>query len=127
MSEVKFLKLNFKETMKHLRKYAMKAVEKGALAVILVGSLARGNYTAYSDADVIIVLKHDSRRPIDRIAEYIDPTLPIDIEPRVYTLNELEKMAKGKSKIIMEILEYGKILAGNKAVIENLRKLTKTP
>jgi len=122
LSEIKFLKLDYDEVMKKLKAYAEKVIEKGAIAVILIGSLARGNYTAYSDADVIIVLRGDNRRPIDRIPEYIDPALPIDIEPRVYTIDELNEMAKRGARIIKEILEIGKILAGDKQIIEELQR-----
>jgi hypothetical protein len=55
--------------------------------------------------------------------------LPIEIEPRVYTTNELLKMAKEKRKIIKEIIEYGKLLAGDKKIIKAIKKASenKTP
>ena len=41
--------------LKALKAYAKRALEKNVKAVILIGSLAKGNYTAFSDADVVII------------------------------------------------------------------------
>jgi len=120
LSEVRFLRLDYEEVMRRLKEYAEEAVRRGALAVILIGSLARGDYTAYSDADVIIVLRSDNRRPIDRIAEYIDPRMPVDLEPRVYTIEELKSMARRGARTVKEILEVGILLAGDRRVLEEL-------
>ena len=123
-AKIKSFKLNYQETIKKLKEYAEKALQKQAKTVILIGSLARGDYTAYSDADIIIISDNVPKRPIDRITEYIDPTLPIDIQPIVYTTQEILKMAKQKRKIIKEIITHGKILAGNKQIINKLKQLT---
>lgn len=124
---VKLLKLNYGEVMEKLREYAERAVAKGAKAVILIGSLARGDYTAYSDADVVIVADNVPKRPIDRLAEFIDPTLPIDLEPRVYTTREIIKMAEEGRWIVKEIISYGKVLAGDKELIDVLRAKFRSP
>jgi predicted nucleotidyltransferase len=64
-------------------------LEKRAVAVILIGSLNRGDYTAFSDADIVIVVRNDyPEKFLDRVTDFTDPTLPIDVEPRVYTENE---------------------------------------
>ncbi len=52
---IRLFKLDYKRVMTKLEEYARKALMKGARTVILVGSLARGDYTAFSDADVVIV------------------------------------------------------------------------
>jgi len=121
LSEVRFSRINYEEVMRRLREYAGKAAARGSLAVILIGSLARGDYTARSDADVVVIVESDSRRPIDRIADYIDPTMPVDVEPRVYTLDEVRRMARRKARIVREILEVGVLLAGDPRVLDYLR------
>ena len=126
-ADVKLLKLNYSEVMRKLREYAERAVAKGARTVILIGSLARGDYTAYSDADVVIVSDNVPERPIDRLAEFIDPTLPIDLEPRVYTTREIIKMAEEGRRVVKEIISYGKILAGDKRLIDELRTKFRGP
>jgi len=52
---LKVFKLNYERVMEKLKEYTERAVSRGAVAVILIGSLARGDYTAFSDADVIVV------------------------------------------------------------------------
>ncbi|ABL78991.1 nucleotidyltransferase domain-containing protein [Thermofilum pendens] len=67
-----------------MSEYAKRAVERGALAVILIGSLARSDYTAFSDADVVVVVERDCRRPMDRALDFLDPTLSTDLEPSLH-------------------------------------------
>ena len=125
---VRLLKLNYGEVMRKLRKYAERAVAKGARAVILIGSLARGDYIAYSDADIIIVSDSVPERLIDRIPEFMDPALPVDVVPIVYTTDEAVKMAEEGRKIVGEIISYGKLLAGDERLVEMLRsKFTDVP
>jgi len=56
----------------------------------------------------------------------MDPYMPIDIEPRVFTTNEIYEMAKNKRKIIEEIIKNGKILSGNHEIFNNLVKFYKS-
>lgn len=71
-SEIKLFRPNYEAIIGELIEYAKKAVEEGALSVILVGSLARGDYTAFSDADVIIIVEESKERPIDRIVKFME-------------------------------------------------------
>ncbi len=123
-AKVKFFKLDYNEVMKRLKQYAEKAIEKGAKSVILIGSLARGDYTAFSDADVVIISDNVPKNPIERLKDFIDPTLPIDVEPRVYTTEEFIKMAGERKRIIMEVVSYGKVLAGDKKIIDLVKEIT---
>src|SRR5215468_5296711 len=43
----------------------------GVREVWLYGSLARGDATPRSDADLLVVLDEDARRPMDRIPEFL--------------------------------------------------------
>ena len=126
-AEVRFFSLNYDQVLKELKNYAKKCIDKGAKAVILIGSLARKDYTAFSDADIIVISDNVPSRPIDRIKEFIDPTLSIDIEPRVYTSEEVLIMAKKKSSIIKEIVEHGILLSGDEKIIERLREILRNP
>jgi hypothetical protein len=62
---------------------------------------------------------------MDRIKEFMDSTLPIEVELRVYTTNELLKMAKEKMKLIQEMVSYGKLLTGNEEILSILKKYFK--
>lgn len=125
-SEIKLFEPDYEAIMRELKEYAEKTVKRGALAVILIGSLARGDYTAFSDADVIIVVEESGERPIDRIIKYLEPSASVDIEPRVYTTKEIQAMAKRGARIIKEIIEHGILLSGNKEIIEEIRQAIKT-
>lgn len=116
-AKVRFFKLNYGEVMESLKRYAERALEKGARAVILIGSLARGDYTAFSDADVLVVSDSAPENPIERLRGYIDPSTPIDVEPRVYRSEELIDMALRGSRLAIEVVEHGKLLAGDGGVV----------
>jgi predicted nucleotidyltransferase len=123
-ASLKVFKLDYELVLRKLKEYAEKALEKGALVVFLIGSLARGDYTAFSDADVVIIVRDDYPKKLpDRISDFIDPKLPVDVEPRVYTLSEFSKMARNKERIIKEIEEYGIVLAGDVGFVKDILRL----
>jgi predicted nucleotidyltransferase len=121
---LKVFRLNYELVFKRLKEYAERALEKGAIVVFLIGSLARGDYTAFSDADVVIIVRDDYPKKLpDRISDFIDPTLSADVESRVYTLSEFSKMAQNKERIIREIEKYGIILAGDVSFVKDILRL----
>jgi len=125
-AEVKLFKLDYAAILKALKAYAKRALEKNAKAVILIGSLAKGNYTAFSDADVVIISDNVPENPLDRIKIFLDLTLPIDVQPRVYTTQEIFKMARQKRRIIEEIVRHGKILAGDEKILKEIEMMFRT-
>ena len=119
-SAAKTFEINYPFIFQKLIEYANNSIKKGSLLTILIGSLARGDYTPFSDADVIIITDITRSQ-----VEFMDPYMPIDIEPRVFTINEIYEMAKGRRKIIEEIIKNSKILAGNYEIFNNMIKLYK--
>lgn len=122
-AKIKLFKLDYSKIMKELRKYAENSLKKKAEAVILIGSLAKGNYTAFSDADVVIVTKSAPKNPLKRLSKYMEPTVSIDLQLRVYTYDELKRMATEGRRIIEEIIKYGKVLAGSTCIIDELKRI----
>jgi predicted nucleotidyltransferase len=125
---LKIFKLNYELVFKKLREYAERIVkENRALVVFLIGSLARGDYTAFSDADIVIIV-HDNypKKLPERIVDFMDSTLPLDIEPRVYTVSEFRKLVDSNARIVREIIEYGVLLAGNEKHSKRCIKNKKT-
>ncbi|MFH1942031.1 MAG: nucleotidyltransferase domain-containing protein [bacterium] len=102
--------LNKKDVLPSLRK-AARTLKKNpnVISVKLFGSLVRGDYVPGSDADILIVLKHDERRMIDRIPEYLDffddVTFPVELFP--YSEAELTRMEERGNPFIKEILCTG--------------------
>ncbi|MDK2465259.1 MAG: nucleotidyltransferase domain-containing protein [Candidatus Korarchaeota archaeon] len=117
-------RLDYDGVVRSLSSYARRKVREGALAVILIGSLARGNYTAFSDADVVVVVPDGSAPgdPAERVGEFLDPSLPIDLDPFVYEKSELVEMARQGRRIVDEILRVGRILAGDPGILEELER-----
>ena len=124
--EVRFFKLDYDAVLEHLKSYAKKVVSRGAKAVVLIGSLARGDYTAFSDADIIVISDNVPEKPMERLRDFIDPTLPVDVEPRVYTMKEFLKMAKEGRKVVKDVVKYGILLAGDGRVIDEAKKVLPT-
>jgi len=90
------------------------------------GALARGDYTAFSDADVLVLLERSSKRHVDRIEGFIDPSLSLDVEPVVYTVDEFLEMARERRKIVVEAVKYGKLLAGDGDVLRKAREMLRS-
>jgi len=123
---IRFLKIDYDEIINYLKDYANDALRKGGKLIILYGSLARGDYTATSDADILIISdKFRDIRMIDRVLDFIDPRSPIDIEPRVLTTEEFKTLIKKKDRFALEVLRDGIVLAGDMKFYEELRSLAK--
>jgi uncharacterized protein len=93
MSEVVFHRLDLDAVMAALERYANEqlGVRPEVREVILIGSLARGDWSARSDADVVVVVDHADRPGPFRGPEYAprrSPGVPVDV--LVYTPQEQE-------------------------------------
>ena len=121
---IRFLKIDYDEVINYLKDYAKDVLRKGGKLTILYGSLARGDYTATSDADILIISdKFKDVRMIDRVLDFIDPRSPIDIEPKVLTTEEFKTLIKKKDRFALEVLREGVVLAGDLKLYERLRSL----
>jgi len=89
------------------------------LSIVLFGSMAKGNYTKYSDYDLLIVVSHEELNFKDRIYEY---SLPSDgwVEPLVYTSEETRSMLEGLHPLILDSLKDG-ILIYDKGFWKHLK------
>ncbi len=59
------------------------------LAVVLFGSLARGDFTVRSDVDLLVVLRACSLPYLERLERYAPSSLPLDVDLFVYTVAEI--------------------------------------
>ncbi|MGC8943613.1 MAG: nucleotidyltransferase domain-containing protein, partial [Caldisericia bacterium] len=76
--------------------------------IILFGSLAKGDYTGFSDVDIVIILKNSELNFIKRIQKYLKYFyLDIPVDLFVYTLPEFKKMRKENNYFIKEIIDNG--------------------
>lgn len=77
-----------------LKKLAKEVIdnEPNILAIYLFGSRVKGNFSARSDGDLLIIIEQDDNRPIDRISHYLElflkASIPVDVFP--FTKKEAE-------------------------------------
>jgi predicted nucleotidyltransferase len=113
MNGVRVRFLNRNEILSRLtaRAQELLLLRTDVLEVRLFGSLAKGNHAPGSDADILIVLRDDSRRFTDRIPEFLDHFsgvgLTVDIFP--YTVDELNQMKE--NPFIKSIQKEGMVLS----------------
>jgi len=112
-AEVRYLKISFDEVLSSLREYA-KRKSGQARAIVLVGSLARGDYAGTSDADVLVIADDVPARFLDRTVLFADAKTPVDLEPRVYTTDEFVRKVRDGDPFAMESLDIGIPLHGDR-------------
>lgn len=91
MSEVVFHRLDLEKVLSELRSYAREelGVRPEVRDVVLVGSLARGDWTAYSDADIVVVIDRSDERGPFRSPDYMPHRpLSVPVDVLVYTPEE---------------------------------------
>ena len=92
------------------------------LAVVLFGSLARGEATAFSDADLLVLLR-DTPLPFpERLVRY-RPEGVRRVEVFPYTLSEAVEGLKGGFGVVPAALREGKLLFEREGAWEALRRL----
>ncbi len=81
--------------------------------VFLFGSCARRDNTPRSDADLLIIVKQDTRRPLDRIPEYLIAfsNLPVPVDVLVYTEDEVSQAQASGNPFIREAMKGIALLA----------------
>ncbi len=123
-AEVRVFRLDHHSLMERVRRYAEDLVGSGrAELVVLFGSLAEDRYLPSSDIDLLIVVREAPENPLERISAYIDPKLPLDVEPRVFTVEEFFELARERRRLAVEILTKGVFLAGRKEILEEARRI----
>jgi predicted nucleotidyltransferase len=109
--------------MERVRRYAEDLVDSGrAELVVLFGPLAEGRYLPSSDIDLPIIVREAPENPLERNPAYIDPKLPLDLEPRVFTAEEFFRLTRERRRFALEVLTKGVLLAGRKEFLEEARR-----
>jgi len=82
-----------------------KEVEK----IILFGSFAKNNFTAFSDIDLVFIVSESEERFIDRSSIYMNffKDINLDLEIFVYTTQEAKKL---DIPLLKTALKTGKVL-----------------
>jgi len=98
-------------------------------AIVLFGSRARGDWTPWSDYDILIVAQFNERY-LDRIARILEllSDIPLEIEPHPYTLEESIHMLLKGNPTLVDAMEEGIVLyegPGFKIMLETYMDLKK--
>lgn len=94
MSEVVFHRLDLDHVLAQLRRWVDEelAARPEVLEVVLIGSLARGDWSASSDADAVVVVDASQEAFRDRSVTYAPrQRVPVSIDLFVYTSAERER------------------------------------
>ena len=97
------------ERIEHaLRAYVQDlAGDPDVLAIVLFGSLARGEATARSDADLLLILARSSKPFHARIPDYLRSGIGIPMDVFPYTLAEAKHMLSEGDGVVSVALKEG--------------------
>lgn len=108
LSEPKIRKLDFAAVYDALAHYARRVGKReDVVAVILFGSLATGQHTGSSDADLMVFVLNSSQQFLDRADTFWSPILPIATDLLVYTMDEAFAQGKVAIPLVKRGLEEG--------------------
>lgn len=95
--------------------------DENVLAIVLFGSLARGDHTGASDADVLIILGDSPLRFDERIPAFLPSGIGISVEVFPYTLREARKGLEEGWGVAKVALEEGLVLFERGSALEDLQ------
>lgn len=99
------------------------AQELRPLALILFGSLARGDYHQYSDADFCLVLAEAPRSPFEGYDRVVACDPSGVVQPLVYGPDQFRQMVRQANGLALEVLADGLFLAGDEAFRQEIEQL----
>lgn len=92
------------------------------LAVVLFGSLARGEATAMSDADVLILLKESPLPFAERLVAYKPQGLGVPVEVFPYTLGEARLSWQQGWGMLRPALTEGRVLFEREGALAQVKR-----
>jgi hypothetical protein len=87
----------------------------GVLAVVVYGSVARGDFNCWSDIDVLVVAEHLPVGPLQRLERLGDP--PAGVQPVAWTPAEWATQLARRNPIALEARSAGVWLVGSPATL----------
>ena len=97
------------------------AARRDVKAVVLFGSLARGDYTASSDADLLIVVKSSPLDFKERIPLFKPGWLGVPVDVFPYTEEECARSLADNWGVAGSAFSEGVLLAGDPEVLVKIR------
>lgn len=124
---VKFFRLDRERVERNIHTYVRQLAEDpSVLAIALFGSLARGEATAMSDADILILLR-DSPRPFhERAPDFLRSGVGIGLDLFPYTLSEAAQALQEGWGVVAIALREGIWLVDKENIRERLLAMLPT-
>ena len=88
-------------------------------AVVLTGSVARGDFNVWSDIDVLVVADDLPARLPDRLA-LLGENAPGGVEVVGLTPAELHRAAERNNRLVLDAAAHGILLAGSSDTLESV-------
>jgi UTP:GlnB (protein PII) uridylyltransferase len=89
---VRFWRLNKEEVFSKIHAWAESlSNDPNVVCVVLFGSLARGDFTASSDADLLIILRNSEKRFDERIPDFLPSGIGVGADVFPYTIDEVKR------------------------------------
>jgi predicted nucleotidyltransferase len=112
-ASVRVFSLDRDEVVARLRGLASELVASNpnVTRVLLFGSLAGNSYSPHSDADLLVVLREDKRRRMDRTTEFILHFLPAGCPTDVLVHTEAELEREKDEPFLRRVLSQAVLLA----------------
>ena len=99
------------------------ARELRPLALILFGSLARGDYHQRSDADFCVVLEKAPRSPFEGYDHVVACDPSGVVQPAVYGPDQFRRMVRQANGLALEVMADGFFLAGDESFRHEIERL----
>ncbi len=107
-----------------LRSWAQALAQRPeVLAVVLFGSLARGEATAMSDADVLILLRESPLPFAERLVAYKPQGLGVRVEVFPYTLGEARQSWLEGWGLLRPALQEGRVLFEREGALAQVKRV----
>lgn len=93
------------------------------VAVILFGSLARGDYHQRSDADFVVLLAESFHSPFDGYDCVVACDPSGVVQPLVYSPDQFRQMLRQGNGLALEVMADGLFLAGDETFFQEIEQL----
>ncbi|HEX3034132.1 MAG TPA: nucleotidyltransferase domain-containing protein [Thermodesulfobacteriota bacterium] len=122
--KVRFWRLNREDVISRIRVWAETlSNDPNVICVVLFGSLARGNSTASSDADLLIILRTSDKRFDERIPDFLPSGIGVGAGVFPYTLDEANEALTEGFGVVETAFREGIWLIDKEGLKNNTRPL----
>lgn len=105
-----------KKALDKILKHLFNVCEEQLVSVVLYGSKARGDFSAESDIDLLILVRNRKNINRSRIYDFLlddDIDYSLNFSLNIYDVNEFQRLASIKSPFAINVMKEGETLWTN--------------